>query len=101
MSNIPWNENLRLCRERFHYLQKELSEKLNISERTLQRYEAGISEPTVSILLKLSEIYELSIDEILGNTTTRTFNRTAIDRHLKDIENSCKTLRREMYESEI
>ena len=61
---MNWNENLRLCRERHGYLQKQLSDQLGISERTLQRYESGESEPTASILIKLSKIYDMSIDAV-------------------------------------
>ena len=97
---MNWYENLKLCRERHGFLQKELSDKLGISERTLQRYEAGESEPTVSILVKLSQIYDMSIDTMLGNDINSTFNITRIERHLREIESSCNALRREMYESE-
>ena len=97
---MMWYENLRLYRERYGFLQKELSEKLGISERTLQRYESGESEPTASVLLKLSQIYDTSIDALLGNDINSTFNLTRIERHLKEIENCCNNLRREMYESE-
>ena len=97
---MSWNENLRLCRERHGYLQKQLSDQLGISERTLQRYESGESEPTASILIKLSKIYDMSIDAILGNEINSTFNITRIERYLREIENSCSTLRREMYEAE-
>lgn len=100
MEKISWNENMRICRERHGLLQKELSKKLGISERTLQRYEAGESEPTISILLKLSKIYDTSIDNIVGNEVNSNFDITKIERYLKQIESSCNTLRREMYESE-
>ena len=97
---MNWYENLKLYRERHGLLQKELSEKLGISERTLQRYESGESEPTVSILIKLSQLYDMSIDCILGIEVNTSFNITRIERYLREIETSCKSLRREMYESE-
>ena len=97
---MNWYENLRLCRERHGYLQKELADKLGISERTLQRYESGESEPTVSVLVKLSQLYDMSIDVILGNVVNTSFNITRIERHIREIENTCSALRREMYESE-
>lgn len=97
---MSWNENMKECRERYGYLQKELSAKLGISERTLQRYESGESEPTVSLLLKLSKIYDISIDAILGNEANTAFDITKIERYLKEIEKTCNTLRKEMYDSE-
>ena len=97
---MSWNENLRLCRERHGYLQKELSSQLGISERTLQRYESGESEPTASLLLKLSQIYETSIDVILGNDSSSRLDITKVERYLREIEKTCDILRKEMYESE-
>ena len=95
-----WYENLRLYRERHDLSQKEWSDRLGISERTLQRYESGESEPTVSVLLKLSQIYDISIDVLLSNDVNSTFNISRIERYLREIERSCNTLRREMYEAE-
>lgn len=100
MANIKWNENIKMYRERSGLSQKELSMSLGISERTLQRYEAGDSEPTISILLKLSKIYDTSIDNIIGNDVSNNFDITKIERYIRAIENSCNTLRREMYENE-
>ncbi len=100
MTNIKWNENIKIYREKFGYSQKELSNMLSISERTLKRYEAGDSEPTISILINLSKIYDTSIDSIIGNDASTSFNITKIEKHLKAIEHTCKTLRMEMYESE-
>ena len=97
---LTWNENLKMFRERYGYSQHDLSNILGTSERTLQRYESGESEPTASILLKLSKIYETSIDNLLGNEIDTSFNLAKIERCLKDIENSCHKLRNEMYESE-
>ena len=41
-----------------------IADKLDISERTLTRYESGISEPTISVLIKLSLLFNVSIDYI-------------------------------------
>lgn len=97
---MNWNENLRLCRERHGYLQKELSNILGISERTLQRYESGENEPTVSLLLKLSKLYETSIDAILGNDVNSHLDVTKVERYIREIEKTCDILRKEMYETE-
>ena len=95
-----WNENMRIFRERFKYSQKELAEKLNISERTLQRYENGISEPTISILLELSKIYEVSIDAIVGNEYYATTDPARYEKYIKDIEKICTNFRYAIYEYE-
>lgn len=95
-----WNVNMRLCRERYRYSQKELASKLNISERTIQRYENGVSEPTLSILLELSKLYEISIDAIIGNEYFSNTDPAKFERYIRDIEKTCKTLRYAIYENE-
>ena len=98
MKNLTWYENMRLCREQYGFLQKELSDKLGISERTLQRYEAGESEPTASILIKLSQIYDKSIDSILGNVTSSNINAIKIEQNVKQIEEHCNTILRAIHD---
>ena len=43
---------------------QELADKLDISERTLTRYETGESEPTIRVLIKMSLIFNVSLDYI-------------------------------------
>lgn len=59
-----WNKRIKDLRENYDLSRIELADKLEISERTLSRYENGESEPTISILIKLSLIFNVSIDYI-------------------------------------
>lgn len=45
--------------------QKELAEKLNITDRAVSKWERGLGAPDVSLLRPLSEVLEVSINEIL------------------------------------
>lgn len=60
----------------------ELAEKLDISARTISRYEKGISEPTVSVLIKLCLIYNVSIDYICGIKDTTEITEKGIKEKL-------------------
>lgn len=100
MNNIPWYENLKLYREKYQHSQKELSNKLGISEKTLQRYENGTSEPTITILIRLSNIYQTSIDNIIGNKTDLSLDVSKMEAILKQIENNCSVLKNLLYEHE-
>lgn len=93
MDNITWYENMRQLREFRNYSQRELSQLIGVSERTLQRYESGESEPTISVLIKLSQLYDMSIDEIVGNHTTRTINILDIKNRIATIENQCNAIK--------
>lgn len=65
---MKWNENIKNLRIDHDMSRKELADKLNISERSLYRYETGLCEPTISFFISISEIFNVSIDGIIGNT---------------------------------
>ena len=46
--------------------QKEVANKLGIHQSTYTKYETGDSDPSSEMLLKLSEIFEVSTDYLLG-----------------------------------
>jgi len=52
--------------------QKELANKMRISDRTISKWERGIGCPDVSLLNELSRILEVDIDRILtGNLNSK------------------------------
>lgn len=59
-----WYKRIRDLRIDNDLTKTELANKLDISERTLARYETGESEPTISVLIKMSHIFDVSIDYI-------------------------------------
>jgi len=59
-----WYKRIRDLRIDNDLTKTELADKLDISERTLARYETGESEPTISVLIKMSHIFDVSIDYI-------------------------------------
>lgn len=44
-----WNKRIKDLREDNDLTKQELADKLDISERTLTRYETGESEPKISV----------------------------------------------------
>ncbi|NLN04343.1 MAG: helix-turn-helix transcriptional regulator, partial [Clostridiaceae bacterium] len=55
----------KLRRER-NLTQEELAEKLNVSGRTVSRWETGANMPDISLLVELAEFYDVSIPEIIN-----------------------------------
>jgi transcriptional regulator with XRE-family HTH domain len=49
--------------------QNQLAKYLGLSQQSISKYENGKAEPDYKTLLKLSELFGVSIDCILGNTT--------------------------------
>ncbi|MDB8805238.1 helix-turn-helix domain-containing protein [Romboutsia sp. 1001216sp1] len=46
--------------------QKQVAELMNISDKTISKWERGLGCPDISLLLKLSDIFGVSIDGILS-----------------------------------
>ena len=45
--------------------QKELADKLNITDKAVSKWERGISFPDISMLIPLSELLEISLYDLL------------------------------------
>ena len=58
--------NLSTLRRNADMTQSELADKLNLTRQAISRYEKGDSFPDISILVKIAEIFNLSIDELIG-----------------------------------
>lgn len=56
---------LSYLRKQHGFTQEELAEKLKVSRQAVSHWECGESIPDVAVLLDLSKIYEISINEIL------------------------------------
>lgn len=56
---------LKELRKEKNITQEMLAEKLNVSNRTVSRWETGSNMPDISLLVELSEFYHVSIPEIV------------------------------------
>ncbi len=59
-------ENIRALRRERGMTQKELAEQLNISDKTVSRWESGVQLPEASLLPALAQILGVSIDSLYG-----------------------------------
>ena len=58
-------EKIKLYRENLNMTQNEIAEVLEVKSTTISKYESGILEPNIESLKKLSELFNVSIDELL------------------------------------
>lgn len=56
---------IREARERRNLSQDELAEKMGISRQAISKWETGKSYPDIETILKLSNIFNLSLDELV------------------------------------
>lgn len=45
--------------------QKELADKLHVSQQSISQWEKGLREPSIEMLKKLAEIFNCTIDELV------------------------------------
>lgn len=50
---------LKFLRRENGFTQEELAEKLNVSSRTVSRWETGANMPDLSILMEIAELYQV------------------------------------------
>ena len=62
---------IKNLREELNITQQELADKLNCSKSVIGLYENDRRKPSLEVLLKLSEIFNCSIDYILGKSDIR------------------------------
>ncbi len=53
------------CRKENGYTQASLAEKLGITDRAVSKWETGRSMPDASIMLELSELLKINVNELL------------------------------------
>lgn len=65
MDQIKIGAFLKALRKTKELTQEQLAEKLNVSNRTVSRWETGSSMPDIGMLVALAEFYDVSIPEII------------------------------------
>ncbi len=80
---------LKKLRKENNLTQEELGEKLNVSGRTVSRWETGSNMPDISMLVALSDFYRVSISEIIdGERKCENMNQETRDTAIKIAEYS-------------
>lgn len=60
-------ENIKFLRQQREWTQHELSLKLNISRSVITKWENHTLTPDISSLLELSNVFDVSLDNLVGN----------------------------------
>lgn len=63
-----FKERLKELRSEKNLTQKQLSKKLNVSEDCVYNWENGRSEPSITDLINLATILDVTIDYLVGKT---------------------------------
>lgn len=61
-----FNIRLAALRKKHQYTQQQIADALGVTLRTYQRYEAGDFEPSLMTLITLADLYEVTLDHLVG-----------------------------------
>lgn len=80
MSVPTLGERLRFLRKGKHLSQDKLSKKIQISRQSYSAYERNVRTPNYQTLCKLTEIFDVSLDFLLGEYTSDTNKYAALSK---------------------
>ena len=65
MNAMIFSERLKNEREKKGWSQAELAEKIHVSRQSVSKWETGKNYPTIEVIIDLSDLFGITIDELL------------------------------------
>lgn len=78
-------ENLKTLRKQKELTQETLAIKLHITRQTISKWEKGLSVPDAEQLVRLAEVLEVPITQLLGQKVADTTNENEVTEYLAQI----------------
>ena len=102
---MKYSERFKLLRKAAGLTQNEVCEKLEIKQYNLSDYETGRASPSIDLLLKMADLYEVTLDDLLNHNidyikTQTSANMDVFNEYLTDLTNM-KILKRIQKLSEL
>lgn len=85
---MTFNENLRKLRKDKDFSQEYLAERMQVSRQTISKWESGTAMPDLKKLTELAELFDVSMDYLLGtkiDTPDGSSNPTDYTKYINDI----------------
>ena len=74
---MEFNNKLYELRKQKGFSQEELANRLNVSRQTISKWEVGESTPDMENLVAISELFEISLDELVLNKVPEVADTSA------------------------
>ncbi len=68
-------QRLKQCREEQGLTQIQVATYSDITEKAYQNYELMTREPKLEILVRIADVYGVSLDYLVGRTDTKELNK--------------------------
>ena len=72
---MNFSERVKTLRIEHNYSQVQLAELIGVTRNMMQIYEKGTKEPTLSKLIAFANLFNVSIDYLVGRTDNPEVNR--------------------------
>lgn len=69
-----FSQNLQKLRAEKNISQEQLADKIGVSRQSVSAWESGKSSPELDKLIALSELFEISLDELTGEISNKKAN---------------------------
>lgn len=80
-----FSENLRNIRKTSGFSQEELAKRLHVARQTISKWEKGLSVPDADMLIRIAEIFEKSVSELLGSPIETPEDTNAVAQKLEQL----------------
>ena len=77
MNQYVTGQVIKELREKYHLTQAELANKLNVSDKTVSKWETAKGYPDISLLEPIAEVFGVSITELLSGNAVSNVNVSA------------------------
>jgi len=84
MNQEKMGKFIKKLREENNYTQKDIGDKLGISDNSVSKWERGINTPDIYYLQTLAELFQVTVKELLNGE--RNFKKKEIKRDVKVLE---------------
>ena len=71
-------ENLKTLRKQKGMSQEVLAQQLNVVRQTISKWEKGLSVPDADMLIRIADLFDTSVSELLGNKIEQKENVSEI-----------------------
>lgn len=68
---------IKELREKHHFTQAELADKIGVSDKTISKWETGKGYPDISLLEPIGKIFGVSITELISGNAVKNVNVSA------------------------
>lgn len=80
-----FSENLKTARTIKGLTQKELAVRLNVVRQTISKWEKGLSVPDADMLIRIADLFEIPVSELLGAKIQKESEKNEIAEQLSRI----------------